>query len=67
MAEARSQDAWSHTSSVMALIANCHRDPKKGRAFKPADFSPFAPVEKKLKAPVSVLRDIFVPKKPPKE
>jgi hypothetical protein len=25
---------------VLALVANAHRDPKKGRAFTPADFNP---------------------------
>ena len=26
---------------LLALIANCHRDSKKGRAFRPSDFDPF--------------------------
>ena len=26
---------------LCALIGNAHRDPKKGRAFKPSDFDPF--------------------------
>ncbi len=43
MAEARGRERWAHTSSVMALIANVNRDPKKGRAFRPADFDPHAP------------------------
>jgi len=42
MAEARGRDNWAHTSAMMALIANVNRDPKKGRAFKPADFDPYA-------------------------
>jgi hypothetical protein len=41
MAEGRSKEAWNHTSSMMALMANVNRDPKKGRAFTPADFNPF--------------------------
>ena len=41
MAEARSRDRWARTSALMALIANCHRDPKKSRPFKPADFDPY--------------------------
>jgi len=41
MAEARQKAAWSHTSVLCALIANTHRDPKKTRLFKPADFDPF--------------------------
>ena len=41
MAEAAQQERWAHTSCVMALIANVNRDPKKHRAFRPADFNPF--------------------------
>jgi len=29
-------------SSLLALIANAHRDAKKTRAFKPSDFDPYA-------------------------
>lgn len=44
MAEARRRDEWSRTSSIMALLANIHRDPRRRRtAFAPADFDPFAP------------------------
>ncbi|HUU90103.1 MAG TPA: hypothetical protein VM238_02715 [Phycisphaerae bacterium] len=25
----------------MALLANIHRDPKRGKAFKPSDFNPY--------------------------
>ena len=42
MAEARQRYAWTHTSSLLALIANTNRDPKKHRPFKPSDFDPFA-------------------------
>jgi len=41
MAEGRSTEMWNHTSSILALVANVNRDPKKGRAFTPADFNPF--------------------------
>ncbi|HPC65344.1 MAG TPA: hypothetical protein P5175_06225 [Anaerohalosphaeraceae bacterium] len=43
MAEGHHRDAWQHTASVMALIANVNRDPKKTRAFKPSDFNPYVP------------------------
>ena len=33
--------AWERTSSVMALVANINRS-KKTRAYKPADFNPYA-------------------------
>ncbi len=43
LAEARARDNWAHTSTLLALLANCHRDPKKTRPFKPADFDPYTP------------------------
>jgi hypothetical protein len=42
MAEGRQRANWAQTASVMALLANCHRDPKRSRAFRPSDFDPFA-------------------------
>ena len=63
MTEGRRRDNWSHTSSVMALIANVNRDPKRSRAFKPADFDPYA--DKKQgrividKENISVLKTYF--------
>jgi hypothetical protein len=42
MAEARCRERWAHTSSVLALMANLNRDPKKTRAFRPSDFAPYA-------------------------
>jgi len=42
MAEARGRDNWAHTSAVLALVANVNRDPKKTRAYRPADFDPYA-------------------------
>ncbi len=41
MADSRRRDAWHHTSSVLAMIANVNSDPKKTRPFTPDDFSPF--------------------------
>lgn len=67
MAETRQKAAWQHTSHVMALLAEIHRD-KEGcsRPFEPADFDPYAepsapaelPAGEKL--PVTVLKPIFV-------
>lgn len=51
MAEGRGRFEWEIASSLMALEANIARDPKKGQAFSPSDFNPFAP-----KAPKIVLR-----------
>ena len=61
MAEAKQRDEWARTSSLMALIANANRDPKKHRAFRPTDFDPFAVTNKpKQKVDVSILKDIFI-------
>jgi len=40
MHESRVRDQWNHTSSILALTANCHRDPKKTASFAPQDFHP---------------------------
>jgi hypothetical protein len=36
-AKAKLDFDWSQTASLMAIIANCHRDPKR-RAYRPEDF-----------------------------
>lgn len=62
MAEGRQKTLWALGASVMALLANLHRDPKKGRKWAPRDFNPFEPCPKQ-KAPLTVLRDVFVKEK----
>lgn len=43
MSDGRLRADWQQTSALMALIANCHRDPKaRRRPFTPAEFDPFA-------------------------
>jgi len=71
MADAHLDERWSHTASLMALIANIHRDPKKGKRFTPDDFNPRPrkvgggaarhPRGPLPKAAITVLRDIFCP------
>ena len=64
MAESRSRDRWNHTSAILAMLANVHRDPKKSRKFKPRDFHPDAqPEEQPLpssKSSFTILRAVFV-------
>jgi hypothetical protein len=44
--ELRIKCEWNQTASLMALIANCHRDPKKrSDPFTPTDFNPFTQTE----------------------
>ncbi len=67
MAQARMRDEWARTSSLLALIANAHRDPKKTRAFKPGDFDPFAKPTRPIKVGVEVLKDVFLHGKVPEQ
>jgi hypothetical protein len=62
MAEARSQQCWAHTSALLAMLANVHRDSKKTRAFKPADFNPHLrrPGPTIAKVGITVLKQVFV-------
>lgn len=46
MAEGQRERDWSLLSTLMALIANCHRS-SKTKPFNPADFNPT--IEKKIK------------------
>ena len=58
---------WGRVSSLMAIIANAHRDPKRQRLSKPADFNPYCEKEtagsyarlRRVKAPLTVLRDVW--------
>jgi len=63
MADGAMRERWSHTSSLMALLANLQRDPKKGKRFSPEDFDPFARRRKNSQPPIpadiTVLRDVF--------
>lgn len=70
MSEARERSDWARASALMALIANAHRDPRKGRAFKPGDFDPFAhsgASKAAIRADVSVLKDVFIHGRMPKD
>jgi len=40
MGEAREEAEWLRTASIMALLANIHRDPKKSEAFDVSRFMP---------------------------
>ncbi|MCL2647560.1 MAG: hypothetical protein FWD61_11235 [Phycisphaerales bacterium] len=47
MTQSRQEDNWNHTAALLTMLANVNRDPKKGRAFKPADFHPAFPTRRK--------------------
>ena len=55
MATARRRDAWERTAWVLAMIANCNRDPKKkATPYTPDDFNPMAARTKAAEPTVSV-------------
>jgi hypothetical protein len=64
MAEGRGRSEWAHTASILALLANAHRDPKRTKAFAPADFNPYEardgrkPITKTKD--LSILKAVFV-------
>ena len=63
MVNAKRREAWTHTSSVLATLANIHRDPKKKpRAFTSNDFNPMLqPSDSKpIKADIQILKRVFV-------
>ncbi len=47
MAEAKRQEAWDHTSTVLAMIFNANRDPKRQTAARPIDFHPLRRPERR--------------------
>jgi hypothetical protein len=64
MTDARQQEGWNHTATMLAMLANVNRDPRKGRPFKPADFHPIlstkCPSGPPLKGDIQMLKTIFV-------
>jgi hypothetical protein len=70
MAEARAQHTWAATSSVLAMLANVNRDPKKTRPFSPSDFNPLIErnrvSERVLQVGIEVLKDVFIDGQLPK-
>ena len=69
MVEGKGKFEWNQTASLMALMVNLNRDPRKGKAASPNDFNPFAPKEKvpvlRGKEMLSALKAAFI--KPKKE
>ncbi len=65
MADGRSRAEWARMSALMALTANCHRDPKRSRALKPKDFDPFARAAPPLRVGVDIPKDVFIGQKMP--
>ena len=61
MAEARQKVEWGQTASIMALLANCHRDPKKRpRPYTPDEFMPRSRPRRKAAISVERLTDEII-------
>ena len=67
MLDGRQRHDWSIAAAVMSVVANTARDPKRSRLLKPADFDPFSQRSRPVKVGVSVLKDVFIDGKFPKE
>jgi hypothetical protein len=64
MAEGRRRDAWQHTSALLAMLFNAHRDPKKSQPRKPTDFDPyFQHISDNVTCDIRVLKSILPPAK----
>ena len=48
MVKGRGRFEWGIASSMMALLVNLNRDPRKGKPATPSDFNPFAPAPPKI-------------------
>ena len=67
MTESRERSEWNRLSHLMALVANCHRDPNKRSSARPEQFNPYAGRERfseltrrrRPKAPLSLLKDVW--------
>ncbi len=55
---------WGRTSSLMALIFDMFRDPKKTKALKPKDFNPTLNKKNrpKIQGTIQDLKDMFIPR-----
>jgi len=68
MAEGRGRDEWGRMSSLLALVANVNRDPRRTRAFRPSDFNPYEARRQSggvvlTKANFGLLEQVFVHRK----
>jgi len=63
MLDGKQRHDWSIAASVMSVMANLQRDPKRSRRLNPSDFDPFmkrSSVQRPVKVDVSVLKDVFI-------
>lgn len=59
MAWGKANEAWNHTSSIMAMIAAANTDPKSGRTPAPADYHPYLEPPPMPEATPEMLKALF--------
>lgn len=68
MAEGRQRDAWMHTASLMAMVANVARG-SKTKSYTYKDFYPFSTAKANKgdvpKVGIGVLKSVFIDKRLP--
>ncbi len=60
MAEGREEEAWNHTSNILAMLANVNSTKAK---FSAADFNPFSKRKqqvKRTKNNIKLLKTVFI-------
>lgn len=65
MLDGRQRHDWSIAATVMSVVANTARDPKRSRLLKPSDFDPFNKPARPVRVDVSVLKDVFIDRRMP--
>ena len=67
MSDGLLENQWSHTASVLAMIANVNRDPKKHKPIRPDDLNPTVqkevPVAEMPQSDLTELREFFTGRK----
>ncbi|MGE4529660.1 MAG: hypothetical protein AB7D00_14945 [Rhodospirillaceae bacterium] len=68
MARGRLESDWDRTATLLALIANVNRDPKRQRARRPEEFHPFRSRPQSggvriTRQNIGLLKKVFIEKK----
>ena len=66
MADSRVKDNWNHTSSLLAMLFNINRDPKKQPAVSPENFNPYerkGECSKDTRLAFKCMKQIFIKQK----
>ena len=62
MSDGKNDTDWNHTASMMTLLANINRDPKKHPAYTITDFHPMRTKKKEI-GDIRLLKSAFTRRK----